>query len=57
MDINELLVESVDKLPAMPQTVQELQSYTAKAGSDVRVDTVAQIISADPLVTARLLIS
>ncbi|WP_094325514.1 HDOD domain-containing protein [Campylobacter avium] len=55
MDINELLVESVDKLPALPQTVQELQSYVAKAGSDVRVDTVAQIISADPLVTARLL--
>ena len=55
LNMNELLVDSVDNLPALPQTIISLQEYIAKAGSDVDINQVAQIISADPLITARLL--
>lgn len=55
VDMNELLVDSVEHLPPLPQTVMALQEYIARAGSEASVDKVAQIVSADPLITARLL--
>lgn len=54
-DMNELLVQSIDTLPPLPKTVCDLQAYIDSAGANVTIDKVAQIISGDPLVTAKLL--
>ena len=54
-DMNELLVQSIDTLPPLPKTVCDLQAYIDSAGANVEIDKVAQIISGDPLVTAKLL--
>lgn len=54
-DMNELLVKSIESLPPLPQTVSALQRYIDGAGADLRLDKVAEIISSDPLVTAKLL--
>lgn len=54
-DMNELLIQSIDSLPPLPKTVCELQAYIDSAGANVEIEKVAQIISADPLVTAKLL--
>lgn len=54
-DMNELLIQSIDTLPPLPKTVCELQAYIDNAGANVEIDKVAKIISADPLVTAKLL--
>ena len=54
-DMNELLIQSIDTLPPLPKTVCELQAYIDSAGANVEIDKVAQIICADPLVTAKLL--
>ena len=54
-DMNELLIQSIDTLPPLPQTVCDLQRYVDSAGANVEIDKVAQIICADPLVTAKLL--
>lgn len=54
-DINELLIQSIDTLPPLPQTVCDLQRYIDSAGANVELNKVAQIICADPLVTAKLL--
>lgn len=54
-DMNELLVQSIDTLPPLPKTVCDLQAYIDSAGANVEIDKVAQIISSDPLVTAKLL--
>lgn len=54
-DMNELLIQSIDSLPPLPKTVYELQAYIDSAGANVEIEKVAQIISADPLVTAKLL--
>lgn len=54
-DMNELLIQSIDSLPPLPKTVYELQAYIDGAGANVEIEKVAQIISADPLVTAKLL--
>ena len=53
--MNELLIQSIDTLPPLPKTVCELQAYIDSAGANVEIDKVAQIICADPLVTAKLL--
>lgn len=54
-DMNELLIQSIETLPPLPQTVCDLQRYIDSAGANVEIDKVAQIICADPLVTAKLL--
>lgn len=54
-DMNELLLQSVETLPPLPQTVSDLQKYVDSAGADMNIERVAEIISADPLVTAKLL--
>ena len=54
-DMNELLVKSIETLPPLPQTVADLQRYIDEAGADITIEKVAQIISTDPLVTAKLL--
>ncbi len=55
LDMNELLLQSIETLPPLPQTVNELQRYLNSAGADMEINKVAEIISADPLVTAKLL--
>ncbi|KGI55474.1 HDOD domain-containing protein [Campylobacter sp. MIT 97-5078] len=54
-DMNQALLESVEHLPPLPQTVRNLQLYIDEAGSNMKIDRVAEIISGDPLVTAKLL--
>lgn len=54
-NMNELLLQSVESLPPLPETVRELQKYIDTAGSNMRIDRVAEIISGDPLITAKLL--
>lgn len=54
-DMNELLVASIETLPPLPKTVQDLQQYICEAGANAEPSKVAQIISSDPLVTAKLL--
>lgn len=54
-NINEKLIESLEHLPPLPQTVQKLQSYMATHGSDIDINEIVQIISDDPLITANLL--
>ncbi|MDO4673639.1 HDOD domain-containing protein [Campylobacter sp.] len=55
MDINELLLQSVEILPPLPNTVNKLKEYIDTAGGEVRTEKVASIIGADPLLTAKLL--
>lgn len=55
MDMNELLLQSVEVLPPLPNTVNKLKQYIDEAGSEVQTEKVADIISADPLLTAKLL--
>ncbi|KAA6231051.1 HDOD domain-containing protein [Campylobacter sp. LR264d] len=54
-DMNELLLKSVEVLPPLPDTVMKLRKYTDEAGIEVDTKKVAQIIQADPVVTAKLL--
>lgn len=53
--VNELLSKTIENLPPLPETVIKLRNYIDKAGSDVRVQEVVNIISQDPFLTADLL--
>ena len=55
MDMNELLLESVESLPALPDTISKLKKYVSKASANVNINEVSDIISSDPLITAKLL--
>ncbi|ECP7242614.1 TPA: cheVAW transcriptional regulator CheP [Campylobacter jejuni] len=54
-DMNELLLKSVEVLPSLPDTVSKLRKYVSEANSNIETMKVAEIISSDPLVTAKLL--
>ncbi|EAL5963817.1 cheVAW transcriptional regulator CheP [Campylobacter jejuni] len=54
-DMNELLVKSVEVLPPLPDTVKKLKKYMNKANSNIETIKIAEIISSDPLMTAKLL--
>ncbi|EJJ4767115.1 cheVAW transcriptional regulator CheP [Campylobacter jejuni] len=54
-DMNELLLKSVKVLPPLPDTVSKLRKYVSEANSNIETMKVAEIISSDPLMTAKLL--
>lgn len=54
-ELNQKLIESLENLPPLPETIQEIKVYTAKKGFDIRIDEVSSIIEKDPLITASLL--
>ncbi|EPN5614394.1 cheVAW transcriptional regulator CheP [Campylobacter jejuni] len=54
-DMNELLLKSVEVLPPLPDTVSKLRKYVNEANSNIETMKVAEIISTDPLMTAKLL--
>ncbi|MFK0440919.1 cheVAW transcriptional regulator CheP [Campylobacter jejuni] len=54
-DMNELLLKSVEVLPPLPDTVSKLRKYASEANSNIETMKVAEIISSDPLMTAKLL--
>ncbi|STQ86612.1 HDOD domain-containing protein [Helicobacter muridarum] len=53
--IQDLLNETIESLPPLPETVIKLRDYVDKAGSEVQIQEVVNIISNDPLLTADLL--
>lgn len=53
--MNEILNKTIDDLPPLPETVVKLRNYIDKAGSDVCVQEVVNIISQDPFLTTDLL--
>ncbi|HIC9350563.1 TPA: cheVAW transcriptional regulator CheP [Campylobacter jejuni] len=55
MDMNELLLKSVEVLPPLPDTVSKLRKYVNEANSNIETMKVAEIISSDPLMTVKLL--
>ncbi|MCH5336840.1 MAG: HDOD domain-containing protein, partial [Campylobacter sp.] len=54
-DMNEALLKSVEELPPLPDTINKLKKYIDEAGAHIVVEKVAEIISGDPLLTAKLL--
>ncbi|ENI6196021.1 cheVAW transcriptional regulator CheP [Campylobacter jejuni] len=54
-DMNELLLKSVEVLAPLPDTVSKLRKYVSEANSNIETMKVAEIISSDPLMTAKLL--
>ena len=54
-DMNELLLKSVEVLPPLPDTVSKLRKYVSEANAKIETMRVAEIISSDPLMTAKLL--
>ncbi|EAH6840473.1 cheVAW transcriptional regulator CheP [Campylobacter jejuni] len=54
-DMNELLLKSVEVLPPLPDTVSKLRKYVSEANLNIETMKVAEIISSDPLMTAKLL--
>ncbi|EGV1495094.1 HDOD domain-containing protein [Campylobacter jejuni] len=54
-DMNELLLKSVEVLPPLPDTVSKLRKYVSEANSNIETMKVAEIISSDRLMTAKLL--
>ncbi|EGO3200642.1 HDOD domain-containing protein [Campylobacter jejuni] len=54
-DMNELLLKSVEVLPPLPDTVSKLRKYVSEANSNIETMKVAEIISSDPLMPAKLL--
>ncbi|ECP8722947.1 HDOD domain-containing protein [Campylobacter jejuni] len=54
-DMNELLLKSVEVLPPLPDTVSKLRKYVSEANSNIETMKVAEIISSDPSMTAKLL--
>ncbi|EPP7422502.1 cheVAW transcriptional regulator CheP [Campylobacter jejuni] len=54
-DMNELLLKSVEVLPPLPDTVSKLRKYVSEANSNIETMKVAEIISSDPLMTAKFL--
>ncbi|HEF7698619.1 TPA: cheVAW transcriptional regulator CheP [Campylobacter jejuni] len=53
--MNELLLKSVEVLPPLPDTVSKLRKYVSEANSNIETMKVAEIISSDPLMMAKLL--
>lgn len=53
--IQDLLNETIESLPPLPETVIKLRDYVDNAGSEVQIQEVVNIISNDPLLTADLL--
>ncbi|HEF7977739.1 TPA: cheVAW transcriptional regulator CheP [Campylobacter jejuni] len=53
--MNELLLKSVEVLPPLPDTVSKLRKYVSEANLNIETMKVAEIISSDPLMTAKLL--
>ncbi|EAL3473633.1 HDOD domain-containing protein [Campylobacter jejuni] len=54
-DMNELLLKSVEVLPPLPDTVSKLRKYVSEANLNIETMKVAEIISSNPLMTAKLL--
>ncbi|ENL4061945.1 cheVAW transcriptional regulator CheP [Campylobacter jejuni] len=54
-DMNELLLKRVEVLPPLPDTVSKLRKYVSEANSNIETMKVAEIISSDPLMMAKLL--
>ncbi|EAL7645599.1 HDOD domain-containing protein [Campylobacter jejuni] len=54
-DMNELLLKSVEVLPPLHDTVSKLRKYVSEANSNIETMKVAEIISSDPLMMAKLL--
>ncbi|WP_334208287.1 cheVAW transcriptional regulator CheP [Campylobacter jejuni] len=54
-DMNELLLKSVEVLPPLPDTVSKLRKYVSEANSNIETMKVAEIISSNPLMMAKLL--
>ncbi|EEU7418446.1 HDOD domain-containing protein [Campylobacter jejuni] len=54
-DMNELLLKNVEVLPPLPDTVSKLRKYVSEANSNIETMKVAEIISSNPLMTAKLL--
>ncbi|WP_306181139.1 cheVAW transcriptional regulator CheP [Campylobacter jejuni] len=54
-DMNELLLKSVEVLPPLPDTVSKLRKYVSEANLNIETMKVAEIISSDPLMMAKLL--
>lgn len=54
-DMNELLLQSVEALPPLPDTVRKLKEYINENSNNLDASQVATIISSDPLMTAKLL--
>ncbi len=54
-DMNKALLKSVEILPPLPDTVSKLKKYVDEAGADIEIPKIAEIISADPLLTTKLL--
>ncbi|EAL5832741.1 HDOD domain-containing protein [Campylobacter coli] len=54
-DMNEILLRSVEVLPPLPDAINKLRKYINESGSNVKIDEIANIISSDPLMTAKLL--
>lgn len=54
-DMNELLLKSVEVLPPLPDTVSKLKKYINEVNSNIETNKVAEIVSSDPLMTAKLL--
>ncbi|KAJ9801692.1 cheVAW transcriptional regulator CheP [Campylobacter jejuni] len=54
-DMNELLLKSVEVLPPLPDTVSKLRKYVSEANSNIETMKVAEIISSDSLMMAKLL--
>ena len=55
VDMNEALLKSVEVLPPLPDTVSKLRKYIDEAGLNIEIEKIAEIISADPLLTTKLL--
>ncbi|WP_300900064.1 HDOD domain-containing protein, partial [uncultured Helicobacter sp.] len=53
--MKELLLETIDNLPPLPETVTKLQQYIDSSGREVQLQCVVDIISKDPLLTGDLL--
>ncbi|TKX30752.1 HDOD domain-containing protein [Campylobacter aviculae] len=54
-DMNEILLQSVEVLPSLPDTISKLRKYIEESRSNLEISKVADIISSDPLMTAKLL--
>ncbi|EAL3756415.1 HDOD domain-containing protein [Campylobacter jejuni] len=54
-DMNELLLKRVEVLPPLPDTVSKLRKYVSEANSNIETMKVAEIISSNPLMMAKLL--
>ncbi|MBZ7945759.1 HDOD domain-containing protein [Campylobacter sp. RM10532] len=54
-DMNEILLQSVEVLPSLPDTISKLRKYIEESRSNLEINKIADIISSDPLMTTKLL--